>query len=425
MEKRIYSVSKINSNIHDLFKQEYLFQDIFIKGEVGTLKYWNGGVIYFTLKDENSELSSVMFSNFASKMTFKMETGMEVIVRGSIDVNEKKGVYQLKAREIVKANDVGKAGEMLALLKKELSELGMFDEMYKQPIPKKIKKLGVVTARTGAAITDITKVTRMRNPGIQIILSPATVQGEHAAESVVEAINLIAKTDVDVIIVGRGGGSDEDLWAFNNREIAEAVFNCPIPVISAVGHEKDYTILDLVADKRAATPSQAAEIAVYNLMEAIDTLKNTQSRLSLDMNNILRLKKSEFENRRNSILQRNPLRKIEIHRLRLNGIKEKMPSLMDKKLVEAKHSLKEYEGELPMLMDRKIEKSKHRLGIYIEKLKGLSPLDKLSQGYSYTSVNGKTLNSISMVSEGDEIEVYVKDGIISADVTKKRDSNFK
>jgi len=400
--QNIYTVSKINSYIHELFSQEALFCDVCVKGEIGTLNYWNGGVIYFTLKDEASQLSAVMFSNYASKMTFKLEKGMEIMVRGTIDTNTKNGTYQLKAKEIVKSNDVGKAGEMLALLKQELLELGMFDEQYKKPIPAKIKTLGVVTSRTGAAITDIRKVTMLRNPGVQIILSPAIVQGDRAIDSVVDAIKRIEKTDVDVIIVGRGGGSDEDLWAFNNRAIAETVFNCPIPVISAVGHERDVTILDLVADARASTPSHAAELAVYDSMEALRRLEVAKDRLSTSMKSVLRYKKSEFERLKGSLLQRSPKRKIELNRIRLNDLSKQVSGLMDKNII----------------------KKKHLLGLYIERLKGLSPLDKLSQGYTYTSVNGKTLNSVSMVDKDDDIDVFVKDGVINARVVSKKEVNF-
>lgn len=399
-EPKVLSVSRINEYIHGLFSQEPIFGDICVRGEVGTLNYWQGGVIYFTLKDEKSQLSCAMYSNQSRNLSFRLEKGMEVVVRGTIGAVVKSGTYQLRANSIEKANDVGKQGEMLALLKQELSELGMFDPQYKKQIPEKIKNLGVVTARTGAAITDIIKVTKLRNPGVQIILSPAIVQGDKATASVVAAIKRIEKTEVDVIIVGRGGGSDEDLWAFNNREIAQAVFDCPIPVISAVGHERDVTILDLVADARAATPSHAAEMAVFDSVASLRKLDETKRRLAVTMKSVLRIKKAELEGLKNAVLKNNPGRKIEKNKMRLDSIAQRIESLMERKLSE----------------------SKYKLGIYIERFKGLSPLDKLSQGYAYVSKDGKTLNTVNMVNEGDAIEVFLKDGIVYADVTGRKES---
>ena len=248
--RNVVTVGQLNSYIKNMFTQDYLLQRIFVKGEVSNCKYHSSGHIYFTLKDSRGTISCVMFAGSRSGLSFRMSEGQQVIVGGTVDVYERDGKYQLYAKQIM-LDGSGQLYERFEMLKRELEESGMFAREYKQPIPRFIRTLGVVTADTGAAVRDIIQVAGRRNPYVQIILYPAIVQGEAAVGSIVRGIRALEALGVDVMIVGRGGGSIEDLWAFNEREVAQAVFDCSVPIISAVGHETDTTIIDFVSDLRA------------------------------------------------------------------------------------------------------------------------------------------------------------------------------
>ena len=269
--KNTYSVGQVNRYIKNMFTQDYLLQKIYVKGEVSNCKYHTSGHIYFSLKDETGTLNCVMFAGHRRGLAFAMKNGDKVIVGGSVDVYERDGRYQMYAKEIT-LEGAGTLYERYLALKQELEDMGMFAQEYKQPIPRFIRRLGVVTAPTGAAVQDIRNISYRRNPYLQIILYPALVQGAGAAESIVKGIQMLDKTDVDVIIVGRGGGSIEDLWAFNEEIVARAIFECSTPIISAVGHETDFTIADFVADLRAPTPSAAAELAVDDYRSVIEAV---------------------------------------------------------------------------------------------------------------------------------------------------------
>ena len=275
---KVYSVSSVNQYIKNMFLREYALSVVFVKGEISNCKYHSSGHIYFSIKDEASQLTCVMFRGDRGGLDFRMENGQEVIVGGSISVYERDGKYQLYAKKIVLAGD-GILSERYEQLKKKLQEAGYFDEERKLPLPAYAKTVGIVTAETGAAIQDMINIATRRNPYVQLILYPAKVQGEGAAETIVKGIEALDKTGVDVIIIGRGGGSMEDLWAFNEEIVADAVFYCRTPVISAVGHETDYTIADFVADRRAATPSEAAELAVCDVRLVMERISNHKDRL--------------------------------------------------------------------------------------------------------------------------------------------------
>ena len=262
--QNVYSVGQVNAYIKSMFTQDYVLRRIYVKGEISNCKYHTSGHIYFSLKDESGTIACVMFASARKGLAFSMKNGQQVIVLGTVNVYERDGRYQLYASEII-LDGAGLLYEKFEALKRELEEMGMFAPEYKQPIPRFIHRLGVVTAPTGAAIRDIIQVSKRRNPGIEIILYPALVQGEGAAESVAKGIRMLDDYGVDLMIVGRGGGSIEDLWAFNEEITARAIFNCRTPVISAVGHETDTTIADYVADLRAPTPSAAAELAVADI----------------------------------------------------------------------------------------------------------------------------------------------------------------
>ena len=318
-----------------------------------------------------------------------------MIVLGAVSVYERDGRYQLYAKEIM-LDGVGLLYERYEALKQELEEMGMFAAEYKQPIPKFAKKIGIVTAPTGAAIRDIIHIATRRNPYVQLILYPALVQGEEAAASIVKGIQVMEKQDVDVIIVGRGGGSIEDLWAFNEESVARAIFHCRIPVISAVGHETDTLISDYVADLRAPTPSAAAELAVYEYSAVENTRKEFELRLKRQM-------QLRIQSERN---------KAERMALRLKYTHPKQ------KLNEKRQQAVDLENQLRMLMKQKLDENRHWLALYIEQMRRLSPIEKMSQGYSYVE-NRKleNIHSVSQVKKGEEIQIRLADGTIHASVT--------
>lgn len=399
MARNVYSVKQVNAYIKNMFAQDYMLNCIYVKGEVSNCKYHTSGHIYFSLKDESGTIACVMFAGQRSGLSFRMCEGQQVIVLGSVAVYERNGAYQLYAREI-RLDGEGVLYERFQLLKRELSEMGMFAPEYKKPVPAFARRIGIVTAPTGAAVRDIMNIARRRNPYVQLILYPALVQGEGAKESIVKGIGLLEKADVDVIIVGRGGGSIEDLWAFNEEEVARAIFDCQVPVISAVGHETDTTIADYVADLRAPTPSAAAELAVYEYEKLADTLE-------------------EWELRMRRLL----VRKIQTSRMRLDGYEMKLKYLHPQSLLrDYRQRTAECEDNLRLLMEGAISEARHRLSLYVEIMKGLSPLKKLNQGYSYVQTfDGHTLKSIGQIEPGDEISVYVTDGVISAAVREKKE----
>ena len=393
--KNVYTVRQVNSYIKNMFAQDFMLNRIYVKGEVSNLKYHTSGHIYFSLKDESGTIACVMFAGSRSGLSFRMEEGQQIIVLGVVDVYARDGKYQLYARKIVR-DGVGLLYERFELLKKELQEMGMFAPEYKQKIPKYIRRLGVVTAPTGAAVRDIINITKRRNPFVQIILYPALVQGEGASESIVKGIHALEAEKVDVMIVGRGGGSMEDLWAFNEEAVARAVFDCSVQVISAVGHETDTTIIDFVADLRAPTPSAAAELAVYDFMEMKKNLKLREERLLHFMQLILERKRQ----------------KLEQYSLRMRAYHPQQ------RLNEQRQFAADAENRLRREMMRRLEQEKYRLGLMAERLKGLSPLEKLSQGYAYVeNSSGANVRTVSNVKQGEQITVYVTDGRIRAEVT--------
>ena len=290
----IYSVEQVNKYILSMFRDDYLLHDICVRGEISNCKYHSSGHIYFTLKDAASQLSCVMFASNAKSLNFRLENDLEVELRGSVECYLRDGKYQLYVKQ-AKKGDKGDLAKRFEELKKRLREEGLFDESIKQPIPKDVRKVGIVTAPTGAAVHDIITVSKRRNPYIELILYPALVQGDGAKESIARGILALEQVGVDVIIVGRGGGSMEDLWAFNEEIVAQAIYNCPIPVISAVGHETDFTIADFVADLRAATPSAAAELAVPEIKPILQEIEEYQNKFDLSMNRIIREKRIKLE----------------------------------------------------------------------------------------------------------------------------------
>ncbi|MGI8256071.1 exodeoxyribonuclease VII large subunit [Blautia difficilis] len=392
--KNAYSVGQVNRYVKNMFTQDFFLQKIYVKGEVSNCKYHTSGHIYFSLKDETGTMSCVMFAGHRRGLAFSMKDGDKVIVGGSVDVYERDGRYQLYAKEIT-LEGAGALYERYLALKQELEEMGMFAGEYKQPIPKFIRRLGVVTAPTGAAIQDIRNISYRRNPYLQIILYPALVQGAGAAESIVKGIRMLDGLNVDVIIVGRGGGSIEDLWAFNEEIVARAIFECRTPVISAVGHETDFTIADFVADLRAPTPSAAAELAVNDYRSVVESVSVYRQRMYRAMST-----------------------RLDFYRSRLANFSTKFGYLSPEyRLREQRQRLADVESSLQNAMEGKLKENRHRLSLYVERFTGLSPLRKLNQGFSYVADQEKrTLKSVKQVKNGDTIYISVTDGTIEAKV---------
>ena len=393
--KNVYTVAQVNGYIKNMFTQDFLLQSILVKGEVSNCKYHSSGHIYFTLKDGKGAIACVMFAGNRSGLKFHMQEGQQVVVGGTIDVFERDGRYQLYAKSIT-LDGAGQLYERFEQLKRELAEQGLFAPEYKQPIPRFIRTLGVVTAPTGAAVRDIINIATRRNPYVQIILYPAIVQGEQAPASIVNGIRALERCKVDVMIVGRGGGSIEDLWAFNEEIVARAIFECRTPIISAVGHETDFTIADFAADLRAPTPSAAAELAVDDYRSVIEAVSIYRQRLYRAMSG-----------------------KMDLYRSRLEHFQTKFAYLSpENRLREQRQRLADLENAVQNGMNRKLQDERHRLSVYLERFAGLSPLKKLNQGYSYVADKyKKTLTSVEQVQNGDTIYISVTDGTIEADVT--------
>ena len=401
--KNIFSVGQINRYVKNMFTQDFILQKIYVKGEVSNCKYHTSGHIYFSLKDETGVLSCVMFAGHRRGLAFRMKDGDRVVVGGAVDVYERDGRYQLYAKEI-SLEGAGALYERFLALKTELEEMGMFAPEYKKAIPRYAKRIGVVTAPTGAAVRDIMNISARRNPYVQLLLYPAQVQGEGAKESIVRGIRMLETKNVDVIIVGRGGGSIEDLWAFNDECVARAIFDCQVPVISAVGHETDVTIADYVADLRAPTPSAAAELAVWDYRQLQGYLDECRLRMNRSMTGTIR-----------------------INRLRLKELDVRLSYLHPRhKLQDQQQRLIELEEELRTLMRDRVKEARHRLAIQIEKLNGLSPVRKLNQGFAYVEeADGGVVKSIRQVEKGDELTVYVTDGLIRTSVKAVQKKTYK
>ena len=385
---RAVTVSQINRYIANLFKQDYTLSGIQVKGEISGCKYHYSGHIYFTLKDAGAAISCVMFSSQRKGLDFTLEDGQSLIVTGRISVFERDGRYQLYAQSIVQ-DGVGRLYEEYEKLKKRLLSEGLFDEQRKKQIPRFASKIGIVTAKTGAVIQDICNVTYRRNPYVQLYLYPAKVQGEGAAGTVIDGIRYFEKTDVDTIIIGRGGGSVEDLWCFNDEKLARVIAACTKPIISAVGHETDTTISDYAADLRAPTPSAAAELAVYAWREFEIGLSEYRYDLRESIEQILRVRKLELQKYMVLLQHVSPEDMLRQKRLYLADCQERLQRMMERQLTE----------------------TKHRLALYAEEMKGLSPLQKLQSGYTYTAdESGSHIDSVSRLTKGQHLMLTFADG---------------
>lgn len=396
----VYSVSQVNSYIRNMFTQDFMLAHIFVKGEVSNCKYHSSGHVYFTIKDTSSAMACVMFAGNRKSLNFTLKEGQKVMVEGSVTIYERDGKYQLYAKNIT-LDGTGVLYQRYEELKSRLEEMGMFSEEYKKPIPKYAKKIGIVTARTGAAIQDILNISKRRNPYVELILYSALVQGDGAKESIVRGIEVLDEMNLDILIVGRGGGSIEDLWAFNEECVARAMFNCKTPVISAVGHEVDVTIADYVADLRAPTPSAAAELAVFDYYQLLEKLEGYGDALNGRIG-------------RNLSAARNRLEQCEYR------LKHKSP---DSLILEKRQRLISIADRLESFMEGAVSKKRHMLALYGERLNGLSPLKRLEKGYAYVSDQaGKPIRSTGSLKPGDKVMLQFKDGRAGAEIIGKEDT---
>lgn len=393
----IYSVSQVNSYIKNMFAQDFALSRISVRGEISNCKYHTSGHIYFTLKDGTGTLAAVMFASQRRGLSFPLREGQQVVVTGAVDVYERDGKYQLYARKI----ELDGQGDLFARflkLRDELEEMGMFSAEYKQPIPKYARTVGVVTASTGAAIRDIMNITARRNPYVQLVLYPALVQGAGAAASIVKGIQTLDAMGLDVLIVGRGGGSIEDLWAFNEEPVARAIFACRTPVISAVGHETDVTIADYVADLRAPTPSAAAELAVFDYRQFAGDVQAYRGAITRAMMRQVERRRYQTEQFHLRLQLHDPQRQIREKRQRLADLQSQMEGLMERRLLDARH----------------------RLAMLAGRLHGLSPLERISRGFGFlTHGEEQRIESVSDVEPGETITVRIRDGRIRAEVTER------
>ena len=415
--RNVYSVSQVNRYIKNMFSEDYFLQSVLVRGEVSNCKYHSSGHIYFTLKDASGTLSCVMFAGRRRCLSFRMQEGDQVIVAGTVDVYERDGRYQLYADRIIR-DGVGLLNERYEMLKRKLEESGMFDELYKKPIPRYIRTLGVVTAPTGAAVQDIMNISLRRNPYLQIILYPAIVQGEAAAPSICEGIRRLDEYGVDVIIIGRGGGSIEDLWAFNEEIVAEAVFECQTPIISAVGHETDTVISDYVADLRAPTPSAAAELAVFSYTQFQKDLQMYLDQLTGSMRNRILQLRHNTERLKRELVHLSPASKVRVRRMYTAQCLDKLEAAMENK-IRAYRLQADQQERLQMRMERKISEARSSMKLYAAQLEQRSPLAKLSGGYGFVSdIDGNAVTRADMVHAGDLVRIQLRDGRLEASVTQ-------
>lgn len=395
MKLKTLSVGEVNNYVKKLVENDFILKNLNVKGEISNLKFHSSGHIYFSLKDENSKVNCIMFKNNAVNLDFRLEEGTKVEIKARLGVYHKEGTYQLYC-ENIKKSGIGELFEEFHKLKKELSEEGIFDEKYKRALPKFPKRIGIITARTGAAVRDIINVIQRRNKSLDIILYPAKVQGENAADSIIEGIRYFNnEKSVDVIILGRGGGSIEELWAFNNRDLAYEIFNSRIPTVSAVGHEVDFTISDFVSDMRAPTPSAAGELVSPSLKEMINDLVN----------------KKEFLHRAIDRRFLNSKRDVDLlHK----GLKGNNPKHIIEKRIKEVNSLEE---KLNFLGKRKIDKAKDELIALNSILQTLNPLNTLGRGYSVImDKKDKVINKVSELKKNDMVKVIMKDGSVNIDI---------
>ena len=416
MQDKYISVTALTRYIKFKIDNDVHLQEVYLKGEISNFKAHTRGHFYFTIKDETSRINAIMFSYNASKIKFTPEDGMKVLVKGKISVFETTGNYQIYVEEM-QEDGVGNLYVAFEQLKKKLGDEGLFDSKYKKPIPKIPMRVGIVTAPTGAAVKDILSTIKRRFPICKTILFPCLVQGELAKDDIVKKLDIADNYDLDVIILGRGGGSIEDLWPFNEEVVARKVFNCKTPIISGVGHQIDFTICDFVADVRAETPTGAAERAVPMLSDLLLEIDSYKTRYTNAVRRILDNNKLILKKLKESYVLKNPLSMYEIKEQKLDNIIDKLNTCMNAVIYTAKSKLEIIENSIifkdPSILYKDKQKKTNHL---IEKLELLNPLNALKRGYSITKKDNKCITSIKDIKKDDNINVMIKDGEIKAKV---------
>lgn len=423
MDIKYVTISDLNRYIKAKFDMDTHLNHVYLKGEISNFKHHTRGHFYFTLKDENSRIAAVMFASSAKSVAFEPEDGMKVLVSGRIALYEATGSYQIYV-ETMELDGIGNLYLEFERLKKELAKEGLFDREHKRAIPKFPKKIGIITAPTGAAIRDILSTIKRRYPICETILFPALVQGTGAKESVVKQLNKAQEYDLDVIICGRGGGSIEDLWAFNEEIVARAIYNSKIPVISAVGHEIDFTIADYVADLRAPTPTGAAEMAVPNLVDLKSLIDQYKIRGNEAVTNIIKKNKIKLESLQNSFVLKNPLSLYEIKEQKLDSYIDYLNQYMTNKLNHAKLMYEKVINNKILISPQSMfDKKKHQYELLLKTIEVLNPMKLLSSGYSIVKSNGKVIKNSHDVNLEDVVDIELSEGKLKCSVIGKEDKN--
>ena len=422
-DSKYLSVTAINKYLKYKFDNDNNLTNIYLKGEISNLKYHTTGHLYFSIKDENSKINAIMFSSSAKKLNFKPIDGSKVLIQGRISVYESSGSYQIYVNEMLE-DGIGNLYIAFEKLKQKLASEGLFDEKYKKKIPKIPERIGIVTAPTGAAIKDIISTIKRRYPLCETILFPSLVQGENAALDIVKNIKLAENYDIDVLIVGRGGGSIEDLWPFNEEIVARAIFECKIPVISAVGHEVDFTIADFVSDMRAPTPTGAAELSVPNISDLITNINNLKIRLNEAMNKKINYQKLYLESIKNSFVIKNPMIMYEGKKQKLDSMVENLQNIFKNYIVNFRHKFDILKNNYILNNPSVLYKEKKvELNNLIEKLELINPLGILKRGYSLTYLDNHIVKSIKDISIDKELLIRLNDGNIITKVEKIEEIN--
>lgn len=423
MDIKYVTISDLNRYIKAKFDMDTHLNHVYLKGEISNFKHHTRGHFYFTLKDENSRIAAVMFASSAKSVAFEPEDGMKVLVSGRIALYEATGSYQIYV-DSMELDGIGNLYLEFERLKKELAKEGLFDREHKRAIPKFPKKIGIITAPTGAAIRDILSTIKRRYPICETILFPALVQGTGAKESVVKQLNKAQEYDLDVIICGRGGGSIEDLWAFNEEIVARAIYNSKIPVISAVGHEIDFTIADYVADLRAPTPTGAAEMAVPNLIDLKSLIDQYKIRGNEAVTNIIKKNRIKLESLQNSFVLKNPLSLYEIKEQKLDSYIDYLNQYMTNKLNHAKLMYEKVINNKILISPQSMfDKKKHQYELLLKTIEVLNPMKLLSSGYSIVKSNGRVIKNSHDVNLEDVVDIELSEGKLKCSVIGKEDKN--
>ncbi len=415
MEDKYITVTQLSRYLKFKFDNDPNLGNVFLKGEISNFKAHSRGHLYFTIKDEGSRINAVMFASNASKLKFNLEDGMKVLVTGRVSVYEATGGYQIYVDDLV-IDGLGNLYLEYEKLKKKLASEGLFDKDKKKPIPKFPSKIGIVTAPTGAAIRDILSTIKRRWPIAETILFPSLVQGKEAAPDIIKNIKEAEKYDLDVLIVGRGGGSIEDMWCFNDEEVAYAIYNCPIPVISAVGHEIDFTIADFVADLRAPTPTGAAEMAVPNQADFYKYLDQVNIRLNQVIIKMINERRKKLDSLKDSYILKNPISIYEIKEQKFDNLYEKINMIMQNILSTERSNLEYYYDKLKISIDKTLDRNKNNYLGYLNKLEVLNPLLTIKRGYSISKIDNKVISSVKNIKKNDTLNVEFTDGYVTTNV---------